>query len=401
MAGFFRGPGMKNRPDQDGLGLSLRSRIAPFIAMDVMREANALRRRGADIVHMEIGQPHTPAPRRVRDAAMRAIGTDPLGYTEALGLPALRERIAQHYRETYGLSLDAERVVVTTGSSAGFIVAFLALFDQGNGLLIPEPGYPCYRQIASVLGLRPVGVRMGAAEGWRPALPPLRASLARGDINGLLIASPSNPSGTMLSAHMLGEIAEACAAAGKVLISDEIYHGLTYTAPAASALSCAPDAIVIGSFSKYFSMTGWRVGWLIAPKAHVRTIERLQQNLFVSPPAISQHAAMSAFDATEELEAYKSVYAANRALLLDGLPDAGFDALAPADGAFYIYADVSKHAADSAELAANMLAEAGVAVTPGLDFDPVEGSRFIRFAYAGATARIEEALRRLKAWRPH
>lgn len=380
---------------------SLRSRIAPFIAMDVLREANARDARGGDVVHMEIGQPFTPAPRAVREAAARAIETERLGYTEALGLHALRERIARHYRRTYGVALDDDQVVITTGSSAGFIVAFLALFDSGDGILIPEPGYPCYRQIATVLGLKPTGLRMGLEEGWQPDMAVLRICLANHDIRGMLVASPSNPSGTVLCAQMMQEIAGACARAGKVLISDEIYHGLTYAAPAATALSFDPNAIVIGSFSKYFSMTGWRVGWMIAPKALIRTIERLQQNLFVSPPAISQHAAIAAFDAIDELEAYKAVYAVNRTLLLGGLPAVGFDTLAPADGAFYIYADVSKHSADSGSLAANMLAEAGVAVTPGLDFDPVGGRRFIRFAYAGATDRIEEALRRLRAWTPH
>lgn len=378
------------------LAPSLRSAIDPFVVMDVMREANARQACGGDIIHMEVGQPGTPAPRLVREAVAREMERGALGYTDALGLPALRERIARHYRDAHQLDVSAERIVVTTGSSAGFVLAFLALLDAGDGLALPQPGYPCYRQIARVLGLKPILLPARAESRFMPAPEEVARAFSEGGARALLLASPANPTGAMLPAAELGRLIEA--AAPGFFISDEIYHGLTYSAPAATALSFSSDAIVINSFSKYYSMTGWRVGWVVAPENLVRVFERLVQNLYIAAPAISQVGALAAFDAIEELEAYKAVYAQNRALLLEELPRAGFDRLAPADGAFYLYADVSTLTADSESFVQRMLKETGVATTPGIDFDGEEGRRFVRFSYSGPLADMREAARRLRAW---
>jgi aspartate/methionine/tyrosine aminotransferase len=291
-------------------------------------------------------------------------------------------------------------VVVTAGSSAGFVLAFLALFDEGARIALPRPGYPCYRNIVHALGLIPVELPVGPAERWMPSASLLEAA-ASGDTApaGLLFASPANPTGTVMSEAVLVQICAYCREQGIVLISDEIYHGLTYTEPARTALAFHDGAIVINSFSKYFSMTGWRVGWMVVPKPLVRGIERLAQNFYISPAAVSQIGALAAFDAVEELEANKAVYAANRELLLEELPRAGFSKLAPADGAFYFYADVSEMTDDSGIFARRILHEAGVAATPGMDFDPERGSRFIRFSYSGTTRDMAEAAKRLRAWR--
>ncbi|MDX2263716.1 MAG: aminotransferase class I/II-fold pyridoxal phosphate-dependent enzyme [Hyphomicrobiales bacterium] len=373
---------------------SSRSSIDPFIVMDVMARANAREAAGEGVIHMEVGQPSTPAPRLVREAAKRAIDGARLGYTEALGAPDLRERIARHYADAYGVSVSPERIAVTTGSSAGFILAFLALLDEGDTLALARPGYPCYRQIASALGLKPRLLAAGPDENWSPDAAAM-ASSGR----AALVASPANPTGAMLDDGALAALAADCRASGAWLISDEIYHGLTYGRPATTALVHDDNAVVINSFSKYHSMTGWRVGWMVAPAGLMRRIERLQQNLFISPPAISQVAAIAAFDAGEELEANKAVYAANRELLLNELPRAGFDRFAPADGAFYLYADVSRFTQDSADFCGRMLDEIGVAATPGIDFDAEDGRRFVRFSYSGATAQMAEAASRLRAWR--
>lgn len=364
--------------------------------MDVMRAAAAHEARGETIIHMEVGQPATPAPKAARLAAARALETDTLGYTLALGMPQLRERIAQLYRQWYGLSIGPERVVVTTGSSGAFVLTVLALFDQGARIGLANPGYPCYRQILKTLDCTSVLIDIDSASGWQPEVSAIEA--ARG-LDGLLIASPANPTGTLVTPDRLAAIARLCQVRGIPFISDEIYHGLTYGAPAATALQFSDDAIVINSFSKYFSMTGWRVGWMVVPDHLVRTIERLAQNLFIAAPAISQAAALGAFDAVDELEANKRVYAANRELLLNELPRAGFKTFAPADGAFYLYADVSAETADSPALARRILEEAGVAVTPGADFDAVRGGKFLRFSYSGSTDAMAEAARRLIAWR--
>ncbi len=377
------------------LAPSSRSAIDPFVVMDVMREANARQAAGGDIVHMEVGQPGTPAPRLVREAVAHATGRDTLGYTDALGLPQLRERIARHYREAYNLDVSPGRIVVTTGSSAGFVLAFLALLDAGDGLALPQPGYPCYRQIARVLGLKPIYLRARAESRFMPAPEDVSRAFGEHGARAVLLASPANPTGAMLPPI---DFARLVAATPGWFISDEIYHGLTYSRPAATALSFSQDAIVINSFSKYYSMTGWRIGWMVAPENLARIFERLAQNLYIAPPTISQVGALAAFDAVEELEAYKAVYAQNRAMLLQELPLAGFDKLAPADGAFYLYADVRNLTDDSESFAQRILEETGVAITPGVDFDHEEGLHFVRFSYAGPFDGMREAARRLRAW---
>jgi aspartate/methionine/tyrosine aminotransferase len=374
---------------------SSRCEVDPFIVMDVMEAARAEEAKGRSIVHMEVGQPGTPAPAAARAALARAMEAGPLGYTVALGLPALRARIARLYGEWYGVDLDPGRVVVTTGSSSGFILAFTALFDAGDRVAIGEPGYPSYRNILKALSLEPVGI----ATEMRNRYQPVPGDLARGDLAGLLVASPANPTGSMLDRDALGALIGAAAERGVAFISDEIYHGLHYGQRGVSALEVSDDVYVINSFSKYFSMTGWRIGWMVVPADHVRRIERLAQNLFICPPHASQVAALAALDAaTDELDANVAVYRANHALLLQGLPAAGFGRIAPPDGAFYLYADVSGLGEDSRALARRLLVEAGVAVTPGLDFDPARGRGTLRFSYAGTTADMAEGLRRLAAW---
>lgn len=381
------------------LSPSRRSNISAFIVMDIMRRANERQIAGHDIIHMEVGQPGTPAPQLAREAAKKAIDGDQLGYTEALGIPPLREQIARHYQEIYGISLDAERIIVTAGSSAGFVLAFLALLNEGDRILMPEPGYPCYRNIAHALGLQPAPLPVGDSERWMPSPASLTAAQLKYAASALLFASPANPTGTMMPGTMLRTVCEWARQNHVALISDEIYHGLSYEQPSQSALAFHDDAIVINSFSKYYSMTGWRIGWMIVPHYLVRTIERLAQNIYISPPAISQVAALAAFDATEELERNKAVYAANRALLLEELPRAGFTKIVPADGAFYLYADISDLTDNSLDYVQRMLEETGVAATPGLDFDPARGARFMRFSYSGTTAAMAEAAKRLRAWR--
>jgi aspartate/methionine/tyrosine aminotransferase len=375
------------------LRVSSRGEVDPFIVMDVMEAARAEEAKGGTVIHMEVGQPGTPAPALARAALAAAMERGALGYTVALGLPALRARIARLYRDWYGLDLDPGRVVVTVGSSAGFILAFASLFDAGDRVAIGEPGYPSYRNILRALALEPVGIETCAADRFQPVPAELPGGLA-----GLLVASPANPTGTMLDRAHLAALIAAAAERGVAFVSDEIYHGIQYGARAVSALEISDDVYVINSFSKYFSMTGWRIGWMVVPEAHVRRVERLIQNLFICAPHASQVAALAALDATDELEANLAVYRANRALMLDGVPRAGFGRIAPPDGAFYVYADVSEMTADSRELCGCILREAGVAVTPGLDFDPRRGARTLRFSYAGATAEIAEGLARLRGW---
>lgn len=373
-------------------------RVAPFLAMDVLARAKAKERQGETIIHMEVGQPSAPVPRLVREAAGRALDIGAIGYTEALGLPSLRARIARHYADMQGIDIAAERVVVTTGSSAGFILAFLALFDPGARVAISTPGYPAYRSILEALDLTPVPIETGPASGWVMTPDAIRAAHRETPLSGVLAMSPANPSGTMMDEAALAALAGICREIGVPFISDEIYHGLSYSAPARTALALEPDAIIVNSFSKYFCMTGWRVGWLIVPDILVRPIERLAQNLYISAPYLSQVAAEAAFDAMDELEEIKAGYAANRALLLDALPDAGFSEFLPPDGAFYIYCDVARYTNDSMEFCRRMLDETGVAATPGLDFDLERGARFIRLSYAGSNADCIETARRLKAW---
>ncbi len=369
---------------------SSRGRVDPFIVMDVLDAARRAEAAGRDIVHMEIGQPGTPAPAAARAAVAVALEHDTLGYTVALGLPELRQRIARLYRDWYGLTIDPARIVVTSGASGAFLLALTALFDAGDRVGLGVPCYPSYRQILSALSLRPVGIDTDASTRFLPTPAALPADLA-----GLILASPGNPTGTVATRPELAALIAAAGERGLAVISDEIYHGLSYGQPAVSALELSDDLFVINSFSKYFSMTGWRVGWMVVPQSHVRTIERLAQNMFICAPHVSQIAALAALDAEAECRANIAAYAQNRAILLDGLARAGLNDLAPPDGAFFIYADVSSMTDDALAFADRILAQAGVAVTPGLDFDPVRGGRFLRFSYAAATGDIRRGTERL------
>jgi len=378
------------------LKVAQRGRVDPFIVMDVMRAAEEHEAAGADVLHLEVGQPGTPAPSGVIAAAKRALDEDRLGYTLAYGIGELRQAIAGHYRDFYGLEVPVERIVVTTGSSGGFLLSFLSAFAHGDRVALALPCYPAYRNMLMALGVEPVLLEARAEDRFQPTPDLLEAA---GQLDGLIVASPSNPTGTMLGAEEMRALAGYCEAAGIRLISDEIYHGITYGGPATSALGLSDHAIVINSFSKYFSMTGWRLGWMIVPEDLSRPIECLQQNFFISPPTLSQRAAVAVFDCLDECDANVARYAENRAVLLERLPAAGFDRLAPADGAFYVYADVSALTNDSPEFCRRMLAEAHVAATPGTDFDPLRGHRFMRFSFAGETAEIEAAAERLIDWR--
>ncbi|WP_126976713.1 pyridoxal phosphate-dependent aminotransferase [Frigidibacter oleivorans] len=371
---------------------SRRGEVDPFIVMDVMEAARRAEAAGRHIIHMEVGQPSTPAPAAARAALARAMEADALGYTVALGLPALRAGIAALYRRWYGVDLNPDRVVVTAGSSGAFLLAFTALFDAGERVALGEPGYPSYRQILRALSLTPVGLPTRIEDRFQPRPEDVAAAE---DIAGLIVASPANPSGTMLARGALAALMQAAADRGIGFVSDEIYHGLHYEGRATSALEIGDEAYVINSFSKYFSMTGWRIGWMVVPEDHIRTVERLAQNMFICPPHASQIAALGALEAAEELEANRAVYAENRRLMLERLPKAGFTRIAPPDGAFYIYADVSELTTDSRAFAAEILDGAGVAVTPGLDFDPQRGAQTLRFSYARSTADIAEGLDRL------
>jgi aspartate/methionine/tyrosine aminotransferase len=376
---------------------SARGTVDPFIVMDVMEAARAAEAAGRDIIHMEVGQPGTAAPRGAGEALRRSMtGGAALGYTVALGLPALRERIARLYGERYDVDLDPSRVIVTAGSSGAFVLSFIALFDAGARVGIGAPGYPSYRQILRSLDLEPVDIPTQPEHRYQP----VPTDIAEHRLDGLMVASPNNPTGTMLDLPALDALIDATHAADAAFISDEIYHGLEYDRPAVSALSVTDDCYVINSFSKYFSMTGWRIGWMVVPEAHVRQVERLAQNLFICPPHASQVAALASIDCVDELEANCAVYAENRRLMLDGLPAAGFTTFAPPDGAFYVYADVADLTDDSLAFCRELLDEAGVAVTPGIDFDPVRGHTTVRFSYARSTSDIAEGLRRLQAYVP-
>ncbi|WP_386682518.1 pyridoxal phosphate-dependent aminotransferase [Loktanella sp. R86503] len=372
---------------------STRGNVDPFIVMDVMEAARAAEDAGRSIIHMEVGQPGTGAPAAAKEALKADLET-PLGYTVGLGLPALRRRIAQHYGDIYDVDLNPGRVVITAGASGAFVLAFSALFDNGERVGLGLPCYPSYRQILKAMGLQPVEIETRARGRYQPQ----PEDIAAHDLAGLIVASPANPTGTMLNEGELTALADACAARDAALISDEIYHGIGYGTRAVSALEVTQDAYIINSFSKYFSMTGWRCGWMVVPEDHVRTVERLAQNMFICPSHASQRLALHAMDCRDELDANLSVYQANRTLLLDGLAQAGFDTIAPPDGAFYIYADISAHADDSRAMAADILDKAGVAVTPGLDFDPIHGHRWLRFSYAGRTADMAEGLERLRRY---
>lgn len=381
---------------------SLRSGIPPFYVMDVWLAAAERQRSHGDLVNLSAGQPSAGAPSAVRDAAVAALQRNQLGYTVALGIPELREAIAGSYAARHGLSVEPDDVVVTTGSSGGFLLAFLACFDAGDRVAIASPGYPCYRNILTALGCEVVELPCGPETRFQPTLQMLTE--IDPPVAGVIVASPANPTGTVIPPEELAAIASWCASSGVRLISDEVYHGLVY--PGAPATSCAwgtsRDAVVANSFSKYFAMTGWRLGWLLVPDDLKRAVDRLTGNFTICPPVLPQLAAVSAFtsESVAEAESLLDGYASNRAMLLDGLRALGIDRLAPADGAFYVYADVSHLTTDSLSFCSNLLDDTGVAIAPGVDFDPVRGGAFVRLSFAGPPSDIEEALRRIGKWLP-
>lgn len=376
--------------------IARRSEVAPFYVMEVMKAAARREAEGGNVLHLEVGQPSTPAPEGVLAAAEKALRTTRLGYTDAHGVPELRVRISGHYRDRYAVDVDVERIAVTVGASGGFVLAVLAAFDEGDRVAMTSPGYSAYRNILSALGIEVIELPVGPDTRFNPTPERLEALLP---LEGLVTASPSNPTGTILTGAELSSLAAFCTAHGIRMVADEIYHGITYTdEPAPTAIAHADQAIVVQSFSKYFSMTGWRLGWLVLPEELIRPVERLAQNLFISPPTLSQLAGVAAFDCEDELDANVARYAENRRILINGLARAGIDRIAPADGAFYVYADVSHLTDDSQALSRRWLDEIGVAATSGIDFDPAEGHRFIRFSYAELTTDITEAAERLVGW---
>lgn len=388
---------LRNRLGQ-WLEPSRRSNVPPFMVMDVMAAAARIEAAGGHVIHMEVGQPAAGAPKTAIAAAHAALEAGRIDYTSALGIPSLRARIARHYRDAYGCDIGPERIVVTTGSSGGFILAFLAMFEPGDRVAVTVPGYPPYRHILTALGCEPVLIE--TTNETRHALTgeALLAAHRKAPLKGVLVGSPANPTGTMMSREALAGLIAAAEGAGIRFISDEIYHGLDYAFPAVTAAALSDHALVINSFSKYFCMTGWRVGWMVVPEMLVRPIERLQQNLSISVPSLSQIAAEAAFDGAAEMEEIKHGYQENRRVLIEGLPKAGLTRFLPADGAFYLYADVSEFTSDSFEFAKQMLEEAHVAVTPGLDFDPIHGRSFIRLSYARSAGEMREAVDRIAHW---
>jgi aspartate/methionine/tyrosine aminotransferase len=376
--------------------ISSRSQTAPFIAMDILAEAQAIEARGTSVIHMEVGEPAFGAPIAARNALGAAlIRGETMGYTNGLGLNKLRGAIAVLYQRRYGIEVDPARVVVTSGSSAGFLLSFLALFDSGERVAIADPGYPCYRNILGTLGLEPVRIEAQLESRYQPT--PEALDQIAGPLHGLLVASPANPTGTMLDRPALTALVSYCADRGVALISDEIYHGLTYDAPAVSALELTDEVVVINSFSKYYAMTGWRIGWMIVPERFVRPVQNLAQNLFICPSHASQIAALAALSEEGEAEVagHLEQYALNRAALMSSLPGLGFTDISPADGAFYAYAGVSRLTNDSREFCSQLLNKAGVAATPGLDFDPARGHATVRFSFAQAPEKIAEGIERL------
>jgi aspartate/methionine/tyrosine aminotransferase len=382
-------------------GPSRRGQVPPFLAMDMLRAASAREAAGHSVIHLEVGQPGTPAPQAVLDAARVALASDRIGYTDSLGIPALRTAIADHYREQYAVAVDPGEIVVTTGSSAGFNLIFIAAFAPGDRVALATPGYPAYRNILSALGLEPVLIEVGPDTNYQPT-PELLESRIRGtgDLAGLIVTSPANPTGTMIPAAELARLGAWCRERDIRLISDEIYHGITYDGPGQTARAYGKDVIVLNSFSKYYSMTGWRLGWMIAPPELVRSVECLAQNFYVSPPTLSQLAALAAFGCRAELDGHVARYRTNRDLLIAMLNDVGLTRFAPAEGAFYLYVDVSALTRDSREFCRRMLDEAGVATTPGRDFDPIRGDGWLRLSFAGSIADIAEGARRLREWLP-
>lgn len=380
------------------LPLSLRSNIAPFMALDVLIGATRRERQGQDIIHLEIGEPGAPPPRPVREAVIAALCGDRVGYTEALGRPSLRARIAKHYQDTYGVAVEPEQIAVTVGSSGGFTLAFLALFDPGARVAVASPGYPAYRNILEAFGIEAVTIETARADRFTVTAAMIEAEHQRQKLDGILLMSPDNPTGAMTSNEELRAICETCDGLGIAFISDEVYHGLTYGERAETALKFSRNVIIANSFSKYFCMSGWRIGWLAVPEHLIRPIERLQQSLAISVPFLSQIGAEAVFNAQEELEAVRAAYERNRAILLNELPGMGLEEFNPPDGAFYVYVDISRFSSDSLEFCTKMLDAIGVGATPGLDFDRRRGASAMRLSFAGPEGDIVEAMRRLKAW---
>ncbi len=374
---------------------SRRSDTPPFIVMEVMEEAARLEGAGRCVLHMEVGQPNTPAPALARAAAVRAIEGELLGYTLALGTPALRARIARYYRERHGVEVSPASIAVTAGSLGAFQLAFLAAFEPGARVAMASPGYPSYRNALKPLGIEVVELLVGEATRFQPTVAQVEEA---GPLDGLIVASPSNPTGSLLSPSRLAELARYCDQHGVRLVSDEIYHGITYGEEAASAVRFSRSAVTVNSFSKYYSMAGWRLGWMVMPDDLARPIEKLAQNFFICPSSVAQAAAVAAFDAENELQGHVRRYAAARDILLDALPRLGFPRIAPPDGAFYIYADVAHLGRDSATFCRQLLAEEGIAATPGLDFDPVRGASAVRFSYARGPEVAAAAVDRLERW---
>ncbi len=370
---------------------SSRSKIDSFIVMDVMEQARKEELLGRDIIHMEVGQPGTPAPSGAIRELTKKMNSEPLGYTVALGIPELRKKISSLYREWYGLDINPDRVIITSGSSGAFILAFTALFDTSDKVGIGAPGYPSYKQILRALDIEPVIIETNIENKFQIS----PNSINNQELNGILVASPANPTGSMLDSNQLTQLIKKCHDNSISFISDEIYHGIEYQKKAVSALEITDDCYVINSFSKYFSMTGWRVGWMVVPEAHIRQVERLAQNMFICAPHSSQIAALGALNSVKELNQNLEVYKINRELLINGLKKAGFDKFAPPDGAFYVYADISKFSNDSLDFCKSMLKKGGVAITPGLDFDRTRGKQTIRFSYARTTDEIKEGIKRI------
>lgn len=378
------------------VAISKRSAVEPFHAMDVLAEANRLKAAGHPVVSLAVGQPSDPAPAVVREAAAAALAGGRIGYTDALGLAGLRRAISDHYRDHYGVEVEPARIAVTTGSSAGFNLAFLAMFDPGDRVAITVPGYPAYRNILAALGIEAVEIGLEGQGFLTAAL--LEAAHRDRPLKGVLFASPANPTGAVIPDAELARLVEAARDMDVSVISDEIYHRLAYAGQDRTALSLGDDVTVINSFSKYYCMTGWRIGWMVLPERLVRPVERIAQSLYISAPELSQAAAIRAFEATDVLEIVKDRYRANRALLAAALPGLGLPLAAPMDGGFYAYCDVSRHTNDSMDFAKRLLAECHVAATPGLDFDTSEGHRYLRLSYAGSEADVATAMDRLRRW---
>ncbi len=372
---------------------SMTSDIEPFHAIAISRLAHALKAEGRSIIHMEFGQPSTGAPAAAITTAHQVLDTDGLGYWES---PALKARLARHYHETYGVTVAPDQFILTCGASPALLLALISSFEPGARIAMARPGYVAYRNTVKALRQVPVEIPCDASVRFQLTAAALAAIESAPD--GVIIASPANPTGTIIDAGELAAITAVCRARGIRIISDEIYHGLSYIEPAHSMLEFAPDALVVSSFSKYFSMVGWRLGWLLVPPDHVERARAYVGNLFLTAPSLSQHAGLAALDCHEELQGHVAVYARNRQLLLDALPRLGLTSIAPPDGAFYIYADIGHLTDNSLQFCQDLLRATGVATAPGFDFDPVEGHRFIRFSFAVSTAEIEDAIERLAVW---